>query len=37
VDEALSTATAMALILEEEIDGVRTRRVRGNVFRIEII
>jgi len=35
VDEALSTATAKALILEEEIAGVRTRRVRGNVFRIE--
>ena len=35
VDEALSTATAKALILEEEIDGKQTRRVRGNVFRIE--
>lgn len=37
VDEALSTTTAKALVLEEVIDGVLTRRVRGNVFRIEML
>lgn len=35
VDEALSTPTALALVLESEIDGKATRRIRGNVFRIE--
>lgn len=34
VDEVLHTPTARAMIIEERINGVETRRVRGNVFRI---
>lgn len=36
MDEVLATPTAQALIAEEVIDGVTTRRLRGNVFRIEL-
>lgn len=34
IDQALSSGTAKALVVEETIDGVLTRRIRGNVFRI---
>lgn len=33
LDQALGTPAAQRLVLEEMIDGVRTRRIRGNVFR----
>jgi crotonobetainyl-CoA:carnitine CoA-transferase CaiB-like acyl-CoA transferase len=35
IDEVLDTPAARALLVEETIDGVRTLRLRGNVFRIE--
>ena len=35
IDQALSTATALRMVNEEDIDGVRTARIRGNAFRIE--
>ncbi len=34
VDEVLDTPAARAMIIDERINGVDTRRVRGNVFRI---
>lgn len=34
VDEVLETPAARAMIIEERMNGVETRRVRGNVFRI---
>lgn len=35
IDQALGSATARNMVLEEMIDGVRTLRLRGNAFRIE--
>jgi crotonobetainyl-CoA:carnitine CoA-transferase CaiB-like acyl-CoA transferase len=35
IDEVLSTPAARAMVLEEKVDGERTLRLRGNVFRIE--
>ncbi len=35
LDEALATPVAQQMILEEQIDGRATRRIRGNAFRIE--
>lgn len=35
IDEALGSAVARNLVLEEMIDGVRTLRISGNAFRIE--
>ncbi len=35
IDEALSTPTAKAMVLASDIDGKPTKRLRGNVFRIE--
>jgi crotonobetainyl-CoA:carnitine CoA-transferase CaiB-like acyl-CoA transferase len=35
VDEALSTPVARSMVLTEVIDGVPTRRIKGNAFRIE--
>ncbi len=35
IDEALRSATAQGMVLDEIIDGVRTLRVSGNAFRIE--
>jgi crotonobetainyl-CoA:carnitine CoA-transferase CaiB-like acyl-CoA transferase len=35
IDEALASATARAMVLEETIDQVRTLRMSGNAFRIE--
>ena len=37
IDEALATPTARAMVLESDIDGVMTQRIRGNAFRIEPI
>ncbi len=33
LDKALSTEVAKRMVIEEEIDGVPTRRIRGNAFR----
>ena len=35
IDEALGSATARSMVLEEMIDQVRTLRLSGNAFRIE--
>jgi crotonobetainyl-CoA:carnitine CoA-transferase CaiB-like acyl-CoA transferase len=35
MDEVLATPAARAMVVEEVIDGVLTRRIRGNAFRIE--
>ncbi len=35
IDEAMATPIAKGMILESEIDGRPTRRIRGNAFRIE--
>lgn len=35
IDAALATAAARSMVLEQDIDGVPTRRIRGNAFRIE--
>jgi len=35
IDEALGSPAAQAMVLESEIDGVMTRRIKGNAFRIE--
>ncbi len=35
IDQALGSAVAQKLVLEEMIDGVRTLRISGNAFRIE--
>jgi crotonobetainyl-CoA:carnitine CoA-transferase CaiB-like acyl-CoA transferase len=35
MDEVMSTPAAQAMVLESVIDGVATRRIRGNAFRIE--
>ncbi|MCU0320204.1 MAG: hypothetical protein MUE88_09010, partial [Flavobacteriales bacterium] len=35
IDEVMSTPAAEAMVLEEEINGLSTRRIRGNAFRIE--
>lgn len=34
IDEVMSTPAARAMVLEENIDGVVTRRIRGNAFRV---
>jgi crotonobetainyl-CoA:carnitine CoA-transferase CaiB-like acyl-CoA transferase len=34
VDEVMNTPAAKAMVLESAIDGVHTRRIRGNAFRI---
>jgi crotonobetainyl-CoA:carnitine CoA-transferase CaiB-like acyl-CoA transferase len=35
IDEVLNSAAAQRMIAEETIDGVHTRRIKGNAFRIE--
>jgi crotonobetainyl-CoA:carnitine CoA-transferase CaiB-like acyl-CoA transferase len=35
IDEVMRTPAAQAMVLESDIDGIRTRRLRGNAFRIE--
>lgn len=35
IDQALATPLAQQMVLAQEIDGIATRRVRGNAFRIE--
>ena len=35
IDQALGSAVAQKLVLEEMMDGVRTLRISGNAFRIE--
>lgn len=35
IGEALATPTAQRMILQQEVDGQHTRRLRGNAFRIE--
>jgi len=35
MDEVMATPAARAMVVEETIDGVVTRRIRGNAFRIE--
>jgi crotonobetainyl-CoA:carnitine CoA-transferase CaiB-like acyl-CoA transferase len=35
IDEVMSTPAAQAMVLEAEINGLPTRRIRGNAFRIE--
>ncbi len=35
IDEALAMPAARAMVQEQSIDGVFTRRIRGNAFRIE--
>lgn len=35
IDEVMSTPVAESMVLESTIDGTSTRRLRGNVFRIE--
>ena len=35
IDEVLASPAAQAMLLESTIDGMRTRRIRGNTFRIE--
>ena len=37
IDDALGSATARGMVLEEMIDQVRTLRMSGNAFRIEHI
>ena len=34
MDEVMAGSTAQAMIIEERIDGVLTRRIKGNAFRI---
>jgi crotonobetainyl-CoA:carnitine CoA-transferase CaiB-like acyl-CoA transferase len=34
MDQVMASPVAQAMIVEEEIDGVRTRRIAGNAFRI---
>ena len=35
IDEVLASPAAQALLLESTINGMRTKRIRGNAFRIE--
>jgi crotonobetainyl-CoA:carnitine CoA-transferase CaiB-like acyl-CoA transferase len=35
IDEVMATPAARAMVLEEMVDGERTLRLKGNVFRIE--
>ena len=35
IDEVMGTRAARGMVLEGEIDGLPTRRIRGNAFRIE--
>jgi glutamate-1-semialdehyde aminotransferase len=35
MDEVMRTPAAQAMVLEEHIDDLPTRRLRGNAFRME--
>lgn len=35
IDEVLASPAAQAMLLESTIDGMRTKRIRGNAFRME--